>query len=122
MLGQAGQRDTGRLVVIGHVEIAAVEGRAAHGVGGDVDDGVGAGECIELHGRDGAEGAFAWLAVAVGEIQGDSVTVDGDQRGAFDGLVTGEVGKCHVSNLRPVTMQAARWQTRSRRREMDRRG
>ena len=54
---------------------------------------------VERHGRGGAEGAFAWFAVAVGEVQVDSVVVDGDQRGAFDGLVTGEVGECHVSNL-----------------------
>ena len=100
VLGQAGQRDTGRLVVAGHVEFAAVEGRAAHGVGGDVDDGVGAGERVEPHGGDGPEGAFAGPAVAVGEVQVDPVVVDGEQSGAFDGLVTGEVGKCHVSNLK----------------------
>ena len=29
----------------------------------------------------------------------DPVVVDGDQRGAFDGLITGEVGESHVSNL-----------------------
>ena len=99
VFGQAAQRDTGRLVVAGHVEFAAVEGRAAHGAGGDVDDGVGAGEGVERHGRDGAERALARFAVAVGEIQVDPVVVDGDQRGALDGLVTGEVGECHVSNL-----------------------
>ena len=79
--------------------VAAVEGRAAHGVGGDVDDGVGAGQRVELHGGDRAEGAVAGLAVAVGEIEGDPVAVDGDQRGAFGGLVAGEVRKCHASNL-----------------------
>ena len=47
VLGQPGQRDTGRFVVAGHVEVAAVEGGAADGVRGDVDDGVGAGERIE---------------------------------------------------------------------------
>ena len=51
-LGQSRSANTGRLVVAGHVEVAAVEGRAAHGVGGDVDDGVGAGECIERHGGE----------------------------------------------------------------------
>jgi hypothetical protein len=45
------------------------------------------------------EGSFAWFAVAVGEVQVDSVAVDGDQRCALDGLVAGEIGKCHVSNL-----------------------
>jgi len=101
VLGQAGQRDTGRLVVVGHVEIAAIERRAAHRVGRDVDDGVGAGECIELDGRGGAECAFAWPAVTVSEIKGDSVTVDGDQRGAFDGLVTGEGWEVPPVQLRP---------------------
>ena len=76
-------------------------------LGGDVDDGVGAGERIELHGGDGVEGSVAWSAVAVGEIQNDPVTVDGDQRGAFDGLVTGEIGKCHASNLSGA--DAAAW-------------
>ena len=30
----------------------------------------------------------------------DAVAVDGDQRGAFDGLVAGQIGKCHASNTR----------------------
>jgi hypothetical protein len=42
---------------------------------------------------------LAGFAVAIGEVQVDSVIVDGDQRGALDGLVTGEVGKYHMSNL-----------------------
>ncbi|HEY9304232.1 MAG TPA: hypothetical protein VIO95_08080, partial [Mycobacterium sp.] len=32
-------------------------------------------------------------------IQVDPIVVDGDQRSAFDGLVTSEVRKCHASNL-----------------------
>ena len=99
VLGQPGQRDAGRLVVTRHVDVAAVEGRAAHGVGGDVDDGVGAGERVELHRRGRPEGALAGVAVAVGQIQHDPVVVDGDERGALGGLVAGEVGECHVSNL-----------------------
>ena len=99
VLGQPVQRDTGRLVVAGHVEFATIEGRAADGAGGDVDDGVGAGKGVERDGRDGAERALARFAVTVGEVQVDSVVVDGDQCCAFDGLITGEVGECHVSNL-----------------------
>src|SRR6202012_3462309 len=99
VLGQAAQRDTRRLVVAGHVEFASVKGGTSHGAGGDVDDGVGAGGCIELHGRGGAEGAFARVAAAVGEVQVDSVAVDGDQRCALDGLVAGGVRECHVFNL-----------------------
>ena len=62
-------------------------------VGGDVDDRVGAGERVEHHGGGGAESSFARTAVAVGEIEVDPVTVDGDQGGAFDGLVPGQVRK-----------------------------
>ena len=61
--------------------------------------GVGAGQRLELHGRHGAEGLFAGGAVAVGQVEVDAVAVDGDQRGAFDGLVAGQIGKCHTSNL-----------------------
>ncbi len=90
-LGQTGQRNTDRLVVAGHVELPAVEGGAVNLVGRDVDDGVGARERSELHGGDRPEGPVARSAVAVGEIQLDPVAVDGDQHGAFGGLVTGEV-------------------------------
>ena len=90
---QPAQRDAGRLVVSGDVEVVTVEDGAAHRVGGEVDDRVGAGERVEHHRGGGAEGAFAWAAVAVGEIEVDLVVVDGDQGGAFDGLVTGQVRK-----------------------------
>ena len=76
--------------------VDAVERGAAHGVGGDVDDGVRAGERIELDGRDRPEGAFAGGAVAVGKVEGDAVGVDGDERRALGGLVTSQVGKCHA--------------------------
>ena len=66
-------------------------------------------EGVERHGRDGAEGALAWFAVAIGEVQVDSVIVDGDQRGAFHGLITGEIGECHMSNLRRVDTSGGNW-------------
>ena len=68
-------------------------------VGGDVDVGVGAGQRVELDGRHRAEGALAGFAVAVGQVEVDAVAVDGDERGAFDGLVAGQIGKCHATNL-----------------------
>lgn len=42
-LGQSAQRDPGRLVISRDVQVLVVEAGAAHGVGGDVDDRVGAG-------------------------------------------------------------------------------
>ena len=99
VLGQTGQRDAGRLVVARHVDVATVEGRAADAVGGDVDVGVGAGQRVELDGRRRPERVLAGLAVAVGQVEVDAVVVDGDQRGAFDGLVASEIGECHESNL-----------------------
>jgi hypothetical protein len=36
----------------------------------------------------------------VGDVEADLVAADGDQGGAFDSLVLGEVRKCHASNLR----------------------
>ncbi len=98
-VGQAGQRNAGGLVVARHVDVAAIEDRAAHAVGGDVDVGVGAGKRFELDGRHRSERVLAGLACAVRQIEFDAVVVDGDQRGAFDGLVAGEIGKCHASNL-----------------------
>ena len=58
-VGQPAQRDAGRFVVPGDVELAPVEGGAAHGFGGDVDDRVGAGERVEHHGGGGAKVSFA---------------------------------------------------------------
>ena len=55
-------------------------------------------ECIELHGRDRPEGAFAGGAVAVGKVENDAVGVDGYERRALGGLVTSQVGKCHAAN------------------------
>src|SRR6516164_688095 len=91
VFGQTGQLDTDRLVVTGHIQLATVEGGAVNLVGGDVDDGVGAGERSELHGGDRPEDPFARPTVAVGEVEVDPIAVDGDQRGAFGGLVTGEI-------------------------------
>ena len=91
------------------------------GVGGDVDDGVGAGQRVELDGRRGAEGALARFAVTVGQVEVDAVVVDGDERRAFDGLVAGQIGKCHVVQPRHATMQA-RGPGSAARRELDRRG
>ena len=96
---QAGQGDAGGLVVAGDVQLDPVEGGAVDGVGGDVDIGVGAGECLELDGRHGAEGLFAGRAGAVGQVEVDAVAVDGDERSSFDGLVAGQIGKYHTSNL-----------------------
>ena len=42
---------------------------------------------------------FAGSAAAVGEVEDDAVVVDGDEGGAFDGLLAGQIGKCHASNL-----------------------
>ena len=70
-----------------------------HAVGGDVDVGVGAGERVELDRRHGAERLLAGRACAVGQVEVDAVAVDGDEGGAFDGLVAGQIGKCHTSNL-----------------------
>ena len=78
----------------------AVEAGTAQGVGGDVDDGVGAGQGVEHHGGGGAKRSFARAAVPVGEIEVDLVAVDSDQGGAFDSLVPGEVRKGHASNLK----------------------
>ena len=39
---------------------------------------------------------FAGRAGTVSEIQLDLVVVDGHERRALDGLVAGEVGKCHA--------------------------
>ena len=62
-VGQSAQRDSGRFVITGDVEVLAVQAGAADGVGGDVDDRVGAGERVEHHGGDGSEGAFTRSAV-----------------------------------------------------------
>ncbi len=78
------------------------------GVGGDVDVGVGAGQRVELDGGHRAEGAFAGFTAAVGEVEHDAVVVDGDEGGAFDGLVAGQIGKCHASNLVGWHRQVAR--------------
>ena len=94
-LGQPGQRDAGGFVVARHVDLATVEGGAADGAGGDVDDRVGAGQRVELDGGHRAEGLFAGSAAGVGEIEDDAVVIDGDEGGAFDGLVAGQIGKCH---------------------------
>jgi hypothetical protein len=51
VLGQAAQRNTGRFVVRRDVDAAAVESGAVHRVRGDVDDGLGAGQGVEFHGR-----------------------------------------------------------------------
>ena len=99
VVGQALQRDAGRFVVPGHVDVAPVESGAADRVGGDVDVGVGTGECFELDRGCRAEGVFAGVALAVGEVEGDAVVVDGDEGGAFDGLLAGQIGECHASNL-----------------------
>src|SRR6201999_4098096 len=56
VLGQSAQRDTGRLVVARHVDVAAVERRATNGGRGEVDDGVGATDGVERDGRGGPEG------------------------------------------------------------------
>ena len=77
----------------------AVEGGAADAVGGEVDEGVGAGQRVELDGGHRTEGVLAGLAVAVGEVEVDAVVVDGDEGGALGGLFAGEIGKCHASNL-----------------------
>jgi len=55
---------------------------------------VGAGERLERHGGGGPE-----TVGAVGDVEGDPVAVNGDQGGAFDSLVPGEVRKGHASNL-----------------------
>ena len=89
----------GRLVVPGHVDVAAVERGAADRVGGDVDVGVGACQRVELDCRYRAERALAGFTLAVGEVEGDAVAVDGDEGSAFDGLLAGQIGKCHASNL-----------------------
>ncbi|CKT50950.1 Uncharacterised protein [Mycobacterium tuberculosis] len=101
-LGQSAQRDPGRLVISRDVQVLVVEAGAAHGVGGDVDDRVGAGECVEHHGGGRPEGAFAGSAVTVGHIENDLVAVHGYQGGAFDGLVPREVWKGHGVQLNRV--------------------
>ena len=96
VLGQPGQWDAGGLVVAGDVDRCAVEGRAAHRIGGDVDEGVRTGGGVERHGRRRSEGPVAGAARAVGQIEHDAVVVDGDERRALGRLVSSEVGKCHV--------------------------
>ena len=68
-------------------------------VGGEVDVGVGAGKRVELDGRHGAERLLAGRACAVGQVEVDAVAVDGDEGGSFNGLVAGQIGKYHTSNL-----------------------
>ena len=48
---QPRQGDAGGLVVARHVEVDAIEGGALDAIGGEVDVGVGAGQGLELHGR-----------------------------------------------------------------------
>ena len=108
VVGESPQRDAGRFVVSGDIEFVAVEGGAADGFGGDVDDRVGAGQGIEHHGGDGAESSLAGSTVAVGDVEVDLVAVDGDQGGAFDRLVPGEVRKSHASNLERAVPQGRR--------------
>ena len=50
LLGQAPQRNAGGLVVAGDVDGVPVEHRAVHGVGGQVEVGVRAGQRLELDG------------------------------------------------------------------------
>ena len=99
VLSQSGQRDAGGFVVARHVDVAPVECRAANVVGGEVDVGVRAGQRVELHRRHRTEGALSWLAAAIGEVEVDAVAVDGNEGSAFDGRLTGQIGKCHPSNL-----------------------
>ena len=93
---QAGQGDAAGLVVAGDVEVDAVEGGALNGLGGEVDVGVGTGERLNCT-VAGPERLLAGHACAVGEVEFDEVAVDGHQRGSFDGLVAGQIGKPHVS-------------------------
>ena len=44
-------------------------------------------------------GLLPWFSLTVGEVDDDAVAVDGDERGAFDGLLAGQIGKCHATNL-----------------------
>ena len=76
-----------------------VEAGAADGVGGDVDDGIGAGECVERHGGGGTKGSFPRRTGTIGDVEADLVAADGNQCRAFDSLIPGEVRKCHASNL-----------------------
>ena len=83
------QPDPGRLVVAGDVDGVPVENRAVYPVGGQIDVGVGARQCLELHGGGGAEGFLARSAVAISQFEFDQVALDGDQCRAFDGLIAG---------------------------------
>src|SRR4029077_11149833 len=99
VFGQSLQRNASRFVIPWHIDVAPVESGATDRVGGDVDVGVGSGQRVELDCRHRAEGALAWLTIAVGEVERDAITVDGDTGRAFDGLFAGQIGKCHASNL-----------------------
>ena len=59
---QPAQRDAGRFVVSGNLQVVAVEGGGAHRLGGEVDVRVGAGKRVEHHRGRGPERASAWSA------------------------------------------------------------
>ena len=111
---QAGQRDADGLVVAGDVEVDPVEGGALNAFGGDVDVGVGSGQRLEFDGCEGPERLFAGRAGAVGEVEVDEVAVDGDERGSFDGLVAGQIGEYHTSNLVAPPVAGRSWLARQR--------
>ena len=52
---------------------------------------------------------LAGRAGAVGQVEDDAVVVDGDERGAFGGLVASQIGKCHASNLVVRLVAGRRW-------------
>ena len=110
--GQPRQRNAGGFVVARHVDVAPVECGATDAVGSEVDVGVRAGERVELHCRHRAEGALAGLATAIGEVESDAVGVDGDEGSAFDGLVAGQIGKCHATNLSAGAAVQSRYSAR----------
>ena len=99
-LGEAGQRDAGGLVVAGDVELDAVERGAAARVSAamsmKVSAPASASNSTVVTDRNVLSPGAPAPSVRSRSI---AVAVDGDERGAFDGLVAGQVRKCHASNL-----------------------
>jgi len=118
VFGQAGERDAGGFVIVRHVDFAPVECCAIDGLGGDVDVGVGACQRVELDGRHRMIGVFARFTRAVGEVEFDVIALDGDESGAFDGLVACEIGKRHGRHHNRC-VPAPKWNSRSLAKQID---
>src|SRR5882757_7691743 len=89
---QTGQYQSVLRLVVGHVDVAAVQHDAVEGVGDDVDErgGTRSGRG-ELDGGPAAEGPLRGQAGAVGQVQFHVVGLDVQQFRTYAGVVSGEV-------------------------------